>query len=207
MRALCLLFLVLFQVQLEAPRNLRVGGMATFGNTNQASSVLTSKYGASYFQAPENGTLESISVCLEHGGGSEPDYINLGIYNGDSTHITTHIAHGVAVEINVASKNFYTVSVTANLVAGNYYWLIYQGKAAVAARRIFYQSGSGLAIGYSSVIGWETWSDNPSPTFSANQQLSMYATYTPAAGGASIPVDKRGVMLGMNVGMNRGMMR
>lgn len=156
--------------------------MATFGQTNSANAEWNifyndRGYGAK-FQCSQSGQLDSVSIHLN--SPVDGDTLYVAIYNDNSGAVGTKVASGTGTVVG-SSDQWVTVSLSAALVAGNYYWL--------CANQPYTGNGyfHGLVSGGTVRARWaETagvWTDNPaSVTYNAGYDMCAYATYTPDIG-------------------------
>lgn len=156
--------------------------MATFGNTNKGANA-AGGYDGTYavktlFTAPENGTVTSISCYT--GGGSGVT-IDLGMYSGVTLLTRANVA--------AAADGWVTADVPDEaIVNGVVYGLAFK-TIGTSALTYYYDGGD---VNQSQRNFSLTAGDNLPATFTVSNQVarnwSIYATYTPSAGGLSIPV-------------------
>ena len=127
------------------------------------------------YQASESGTITSISMYIQTANAQ----VRFGIYSDQNGKPSQLLAQ--SNQVTTVANQWAVASLTASIVAGQYYWLTVTSNAPI---RYYYNFVSGGSSGYA-IEPTTTMSTNYG-TFAAYTAVkySMYATYTTTASGA-----------------------
>jgi hypothetical protein len=117
--------------------------LKSFGNTvGGASQTNLSQYWyGSRYQITEDGEARSVSLYVQNDANIRP--LKVAIYQDTGGVPTTRLAQGVGT-VPASFTGWFNVSLSSNpsLSAGNYYWLVANGKSQNGTLKFFYSTGS-----------------------------------------------------------------
>jgi len=154
----------------------------TFGKTDIGGSNYTAGCDRLYgtrFQAPEDGTVTKLSFYM----GDPEQNVKLLMYDDNVGEPNNKLVDSGELTGGVDEWR-HSGALSQAITKDAYYWLTFIGNTADL--RYYYSAGSGRCRWVSDNY------DSPSDPFpsgnSIDKIMSIYATYTPSAGGLSIPV-------------------
>ena len=154
--------------------SLYAASPATFGYTQvgQNTDMLVAGYKDSCrYLASESGTVNSISMYVQTANAQ----VRFGVYSDQNGKPSQLLAQ--SNQVATAANQWVTASLTASIVAGQYYWLTVTTNAPI---RYYIDYASGGASGYA-IESTTTMSTNYGAfTAYTAVKYSMYATYTAA---------------------------
>ena len=130
------------------------------------------------YQAPQSGTINSVSLYIQTANAQ----VRFGVYSDQNGKPSQLLAQ--SNQVTSASNTWVTASLTASIVAGQYYWLTITTTKAIY---YYYDYASGGSSGYAT---------EPTTTMSSNygsynawyaSKFTMYATYTTTSSPNSTP--------------------
>jgi hypothetical protein len=157
--------------------------MAVLGNNNIQSTSFDSHtfiYGQ-IFQATQNGTVTDINVYMSVLNPNQED-VTFGIYNSSSTTPSSWIASTAGGLITGSGSAWITRSLSASIVAGNFYALTTTNNAAGSGRTFYDTIASNsryFQTPYTYVSGTLPLTF-PTGTADNTALLSIYVNYTPS---------------------------
>jgi hypothetical protein len=117
--------------------------LPSFGNTVKGPSQvnLAQYWYGSRYQIIENGEARSISLYVQADGVNRP--LKVAIYQDSSGLPTALLAQGVGT-VPASFTGWFNVSLSSypSLSAGNYYWLVANGKSLSGTLKFFFSTGS-----------------------------------------------------------------
>jgi len=175
---------------------IAIYGLDTFGYTSIGGTLYSSLahyiFSCGPWAAPANGTVDSLHAYVEDGPSGNWNHCQMAIYpdNGGKIDGSTLLCHSAELyDYNLAGAwETYAVAGSPAMANGVDYWLCYWHDTTYSRR--FYDSGSGAQRYSTETYSADNWPDPGEATtaFQSSVEYSLYVTYTPSAGGLSLPV-------------------
>jgi len=147
----------------------------SFGKTVRGSSQvnLAQYWYGSRYPITEDGEARSISLYVQNDANNRP--LKVAIYQDSSGVPTTLLAQGVST-VPASFAGWFNVSLSSypSLSAGNYYWLVANGKSLSGALKFYYDTGSTNQ----GVYGTTTYANFPTdPCQSSGRNTRAFSIY------------------------------
>jgi hypothetical protein len=172
----------------EAVYPVRHAAGLEFGYHTKGGTSGSGDFAICKFQAPENGNISAITSYIYNYSGSSLN-ANMGYYNDNSGVVGTHVAHGTAASIANGFNDWKELSVAGAITGNSYYWPCVQLSPSGSNIDCYFDTtGTANQFGYINSHTFDNWADSPVQDSYEAWIFSIFATYTAAGGGLSIPV-------------------
>ena len=162
---------------------------ATLGNTSvgPATDSGDSNYlnASRYVTGSSGGTVSSVSVHVGAVGAAPGNQYQVALYADSAGKPAALLASSASATLTANAWN--TVALTATLGANTPYWLAYNTNGSGSAVNNLHYSTGGTSVYGTGGAAFGSWPAGFGPTSGGSLSLSIYATYTPDAGGTTPP--------------------
>ena len=162
---------------------------ATLGNTSAGAATDSgdSNYlnASRYVTGSSGGTVSSVSVHVGAVGAAPGNQYQVAVYSDNAGKPAALLASSASATLTANAWN--TVALTATLSPNTPYWLAYNTNGASAAVNNLHYSTGGTSVYGTGGAAFGSWPAAFGATSGSGIDLSVYATYTPDAGGGTPP--------------------